>query len=114
VLLAFVALPLGLMLGAFAWQTLPVQVAIRFGGLPKLGFMFAMIGLAGLVAYRLGPVFEDLLFYGDFKAWANGDVGTGADGLNAIAAWIESLRDGRAVQTVRFGNRQGPETKQIP
>ncbi|CAN5766909.1 hypothetical protein BH23PSE1_BH23PSE1_01280 [soil metagenome] len=77
VLLAFIALPLGLMLGAFTWQTLPVQMAIRFGGIPKFLFMFVMIGITGFIAYRLGPVFEDLLFYGNFRAWTAGQVGTG-------------------------------------
>jgi phosphate transport system permease protein len=43
VLLAFIALPLGLMFGAFVWQTLPVPVAVRYGGVPKFFFMFVMI-----------------------------------------------------------------------
>jgi phosphate transport system permease protein len=77
VLLAFIALPLGLMLGAFIWQTLPVQVAIRYGGIPKLVFMFVAIGVTGWIAYRLGPHFENALFYGDFRAWTAGRVGTG-------------------------------------
>jgi phosphate transport system permease protein len=77
VLLAFIALPLGLMFGAFVWQTLPVQTAIRYGGVPKFLFMFVMIGITGFIAYRLGPLFESALFYGDFRAWTAGQVGTG-------------------------------------
>ena len=77
VLLAFFALPVGLMLGAFTWQCLPPPLALRLGGVPKFAFMFLAIGLAALFAYQVGPVFEDLLFGGDFKAWVNGDFGTG-------------------------------------
>jgi phosphate transport system permease protein len=77
VLLAFIALPLGLMLGAFVWQTLPVRAAIRYGGAPKFLFMVATVGLTGWIAYRLGPLFEEALFYGNFRAWTAGQVGTG-------------------------------------
>lgn len=77
VLLAFISIPLGLMLGAFVWQTLPQRVSLRIEGIPKFIFMFLSIFLTGFLAYRLGPLFEDLLFYGDFKAWTNGNVGTG-------------------------------------
>ncbi len=77
VLLAFVSVPMGLMLGAFSWQALPATVALRLGGMPKFLFMFAAILLFGYIAYRLGPGFERVLFHGDFKAWVNGDVGTG-------------------------------------
>ena len=77
VLLAFIALPLGLMFGAFTWQMLPVQTAVRYGGVPKFLFMFVMIGITGLIAYQLGPVFENALFYGNFREWTAGQVGTG-------------------------------------
>jgi phosphate transport system permease protein len=77
VLLAFIALPLGLMFGAFVWQTLPVPVAVRYGGVPKFFFMFVMIGITGWIAYQLGPYFESALFYGNFRAWTAGQVGTG-------------------------------------
>jgi len=77
VLLAFVSIPMGLMLGAFTWQMLPPKLALRLGGVPKFFFMILSIFVFGYVAYRLGPAFERLFFYGDFKAWVNGDVGTG-------------------------------------
>jgi phosphate transport system permease protein len=77
VILSFVSIPMGLMLGAFVWQTLPATVALRLEGIPKFLFMVAAILVFGLVAFQLGPWFERALFYGDFKAWVNGDVGTG-------------------------------------
>ena len=77
VLLGFFALPTGLMLGAFAWQMLPVQTALRFDGFPKFVAMAAMVLATALVAAQLGPVFERVLFDGDFKAWTAGRHGTG-------------------------------------
>jgi phosphate transport system permease protein len=35
VLLGFIAVPLGLMIGAFAWQMLPSQIVLRYDGMPK-------------------------------------------------------------------------------
>jgi phosphate transport system permease protein len=77
VLLAFIALPLGLMLAAFAWQLLPTHIALRLEGVPKLLIMLAVILLSLLAAYRIGPLFEQLFFYGDFKAWTAGEIGSG-------------------------------------
>jgi phosphate transport system permease protein len=39
VLLGFFALPMGLMIGAFAWQALPAQTALRWDGFPKFTLM---------------------------------------------------------------------------
>ena len=76
VVLAFVALPLGLMLAAYLWQLLPVKTALRLDGIPKFLLMFVVIGLSLYVAYLAGPLFERVFFYGDLKAWTNG-LGSG-------------------------------------
>jgi phosphate transport system permease protein len=77
VLLGFFALPTGLMLGAFAWQMLPANLAIRLDGFPKFFLMAASILITAQVAVWLGPLFEAALFYGDFKQWTMGRIGTG-------------------------------------
>lgn len=84
VLLAFVALPMGLFLGAHLWQLLPTPVAMRYGNLPKFALMFVALGLAFVACYAGGSLFEKLLFGGDFKAWLNGRTGTGAPFLFLI------------------------------
>ncbi|MCC5793511.1 MAG: ABC transporter permease subunit [Chromatiales bacterium] len=84
VLLGFIAVPLGLMLGAFLWQSLPPALVLRLDGLPKFALMILVIGLTVLVSYRLGPLFERMLFYGDFKAWTTGAIGTGTPFLSII------------------------------
>ena len=77
VLLGFIAVPLGLMLGAFLWQMLPQRTVIRYDGMPKFLLMAGSIVLSVYAAIQLGPLFELLLFYGDFKAWTAGNFGTG-------------------------------------
>jgi phosphate transport system permease protein len=77
VLLAFVALPLSLIVGAYLWQLLPRDLSIRLTGAPKLAAAFAMLALGVLVSAYGGGVFEAAFFSGDFKAWVNGDIGSG-------------------------------------
>jgi phosphate transport system permease protein len=77
VLLGFFALPMGLMIGAFVWQTLPQQVALRYDGFPKFSLMGLSILLTAWIAAQLGASLESVLFYGDFKQWTTGRIGTG-------------------------------------
>jgi phosphate transport system permease protein len=77
VLLGFIAVPIGLMLGAFVWQMLPQQTVLRYDGMPKFLLIAVSILLSVFIAIQLGPLFEVVLFYGDFKAWTTGTIGTG-------------------------------------
>jgi len=76
VILAFVALPLGLLIAAHLWQMVPLATAMRYGGLPKFLLMFVAVLFSGAVAYALGPWFERVIFAGDLKAWAAGQIGS--------------------------------------
>ncbi len=77
VLLGFFALPMGLMIGAFVWQTLPAQTALKYDGFPKFVLMGLSILLTAWIASRLGVTLERVLFSGDFKQWTTGRIGTG-------------------------------------
>jgi phosphate transport system permease protein len=77
VLLGFFALPMGLMIGAFAWQTLPAPVALKYDCFPKFALMGLSILITAWIASRLGIPLENLLFSGDFKQWTTGRIGTG-------------------------------------
>jgi len=77
VILAFVAIPLALLGTAYLWQLLPRETAIRLQGVPKFILMFVVLAAAFYLCYSAGPLFERLFFAGDFKAWVNGDVGSG-------------------------------------
>ncbi len=75
VILAFVALPVSLILAAYLWQMLPLRLAIRLQGIPRFSLMFVVAGCGLYAAYRLGPLFEQIFFQGDFRAWVSGKVG---------------------------------------
>lgn len=77
VLLGFFALPMGLMVGAFVWQTLPAQTALKYDGFPKFTLMGLSILITAWIAAQLGASLERVLFYGDFKQWTTGRIGTG-------------------------------------
>jgi phosphate transport system permease protein len=86
IILVFLLLPLSLLGGAAVWQTLPSPLALRFGGLPKFALMFAILGLGGVVAYALAAPFEKMFFAGDFKLWADGQIG-GDRSFLALLLW---------------------------
>ncbi|MSO85263.1 MAG: ABC transporter permease subunit [Rhodospirillales bacterium] len=86
VILAVLLMPLALLAGAMAWQTLPQARAIRYGGIPKFALMFAALVAAALAAHGLAPAFESLFFAGDFKAWTGGKVGAEEPFL-AVILW---------------------------
>jgi phosphate transport system permease protein len=78
VLLAFLTLPLSLLVAAYLWQLLPQPIALRLDGLPKLALMFLAVAAGCLFARGLGPAFERVLFGGDFRQWLSGASGSGA------------------------------------
>ena len=75
VLLTFMLIPFLLLLSAYLWQVMPPHVSLPLSGFPKLGLVFFVIILGSSLGYLIGPGFERLLFGGDFKAWANGNIG---------------------------------------
>jgi phosphate transport system permease protein len=113
VLLAFVSLPLALMLGAYLWQLLPLHLANRLKGIPKLVLMLLTVLLAAAATYSLGPLFEGLFFHGDFRGWLNGDVGGAAPFLFLLllplCALAVSLLQGRFLPGTWQRLTGGPE-----
>jgi phosphate transport system permease protein len=114
VVLAFVLLPIGLFAFAYLWQLLPAPLALRLSGLPKFTLIF--LGLAALAqaALAFGPEFEFLFFAGDFRAWANGGVGSDVPFLMllllplcylAAAALFERLAGARTQEALRALSR---------
>ncbi len=75
VLLTFMLIPFLLLLSAYLWQVMPPRVSLPLSGFPKLGLVIFVIILGSSLGYLIGPGFERLLFGGDFKAWANGNIG---------------------------------------
>jgi phosphate transport system permease protein len=77
VLMVFVALPVSLLLAAYAWQLLPRQIALRYGGLPKFALMFVFLAIGFQASLWLGDALEALVFAGDVKLWLDGSRGDG-------------------------------------
>jgi len=86
VLLVFGVAPLAALAAGYLWQTLPHRVAARFSGRPQFLFLILVVILSVLLAARLAGPFETMMFHGNFKAWLDGRVGTGAPGL-VLLAW---------------------------
>ena len=103
VIMAFIAVPLGLLAGAHLWQLLPAPLALRYGGVPKFTLMFACIFAFAYLCFGLGGVFERAIFSSDLKAWANGDIGTEGPFLTMLL-----LPLGFVIAAVVFGRTVGP------
>jgi phosphate transport system permease protein len=108
VILGFVVVPLSLLAAAYLWQALPVPLAARLDGLPRLMLMVLVL-LAGLwLSYELSVPLERLLFSGDFKAWARGDAGSATPLLFLIllplaflaASWIAQRAAGTRIRAL--------------
>lgn len=84
VILAFLVMPLCLILSAFAWQFLPSRIAIRLQGIPKLVLILFMTAAGVYAAYLIGPTFERVFFQGSFTLWVDGAQGTAAPFLFMI------------------------------
>ncbi|MBD3309286.1 ABC transporter permease subunit [candidate division KSB3 bacterium] len=110
VILACIALPVALMASAFVWQLLPFHLANRWRGIPKFSLMIVIVLITFLITYKLGLLFEILLFGGDFKAWLNGDIGSATPFLFllllpvtfTLLALIVSRIWGRRISQVMF------------
>ena len=75
ILLSFMLIPLLLLLSAYLWQVMPPRISLPLSGFPKISLIFFVIILGSLLGYLIGPGFERFFFGGDFKAWANGNIG---------------------------------------
>jgi len=104
VVLAFMAVPLGMLVAAYLWQLLPLRMSLRLQGVPKFLLMFAVIGIVVFLCARAGQVFEGFFFAGDFKAWVGGGVGGPEPLLFLLAAPLSFIMVA-AVSSRLFGRR---------
>ncbi len=104
VLAAFLAVPLALVTGAYLWQLVPQQRALRLAGWPRFACMVAATGLGLLAATWLGPVLVDAWFGGDAMAWLDGQAGDATGGWLFLLLPL-SLAVVVAVRVRAFGGR---------
>jgi phosphate transport system permease protein len=84
VILAFLFVPLALLFGAYLWQLLPRDIALRLDGIPKFALFFVVIAFAMWLTVQASPGFEAIFFAGDLRQWATGTVGSGTPFLALI------------------------------
>lgn len=98
VLCSFIAIPLVFLLGAYLFQLLPYRLwirAIRF----RFLFMCVTLPIGILLATKIGPPVENLLFAGNIRIWLSGQIGTGTGG------WIMVLLPCGAVVAAVLSSR---------
>lgn len=78
VLFGFFTLPLCLFIGAYLWQLLPINLQMMYGGVAKFALMFLALGVGIWAAGSGSLLFDNLMFAGDFSAWAAGQRGNDA------------------------------------
>jgi phosphate transport system permease protein len=88
ILASLFALPLFLLLGAFAWQMLPRDLAAKKAGyrLPVMALVALPLALgSGLVV--MGPLLDELLFGGGLRYWLDGARQVPIQG-SAFGGWL--------------------------
>ncbi|MEO1366416.1 MAG: ABC transporter permease subunit, partial [Acidobacteriota bacterium] len=82
-----VTLPMTLLLGAYIWQLLPGEMAIRWQNWRFL-FMGLLVPVGILLAGALGPIVEKWLFAGDIKGWLAWVPGGDEAFANPVGGWM--------------------------
>lgn len=100
VLLAFLVVPLGLLLAGFSFQLIPEHIGRRLGLAGKLLLMALVLGFCLWISIQGGDVFERVFFAGDFKAWLSG----GPSGRVSPLVFF-MLPVGLTVSTLSLGRR---------
>jgi len=92
VLTSFLLVPFAFLTGAYLWQLLPHETALRVARF-RFPVICVFLPVGILAAILIGPVVETLLFAGDIKSWLDGQIGTGLGG------WVFLLLPVSAVLT---------------
>lgn len=68
-LAALITVPLALLLGAYFWQLLPLDMSIRLARFRFALMVCVVVPLGLLAANAAGPALEGIMFDGDIKGW---------------------------------------------
>ncbi len=98
-LAVFVTLPFALLLGAYLWQLMPSNRAVRWAGWQRLVSIGVTLPIGVALALWVGPVMERLFFAGDMRLWLDGQIGT------ATGGWMLLLIPLSALLALGFGVR---------
>ncbi len=98
VLLAALALPLGVLACALAWALLPRRITVRCEGWLAL-LTVPVLALIGAAVFSYDAVFETVLFDGDTRSWLQNNLGLDYDQRNAL---VIGMAMGFAVMPIIF------------
>jgi len=102
-LTSFITVPFAFLLGAYFWQLLPQETAIRMSRF-RFPLICACFPAGLLLAVLLGPVAEKILFAGDIKRWLDGQIGGGWGGWFYLLLPVSAVLSGLVFSRV-LGNR---------
>lgn len=88
IVLLLIFLPVATFLTAFAWFKLPKEMKARIPEDWAPLILIPMLLLAGLLAFSLSPVMEDVFFGGDIRQYITNDLGISFDQRNALVVGI--------------------------
>lgn len=88
VVLLLVVLPLGMLLTAMAWQTLPERMRQRVPEGWQAILLVPVLILIGWGAFGLSPLLETLFFHGDTRIWLTNEAGVKFDQRNSLVVGI--------------------------
>ena len=97
-MLSLVALPLGVLVCAFAWQWLPGRLKARLEGWLAL-VTIPVLALTAWLVFSFDTQLEAALFGGDARSWVRSALGLGYDQRNALVVGIAM---GLAVMPIVF------------
>ncbi|HVT43768.1 MAG TPA: ABC transporter permease subunit [Thermoanaerobaculia bacterium] len=86
ILTVFAVIPLAVLGSGYLWQVLPRGMTAPLEGRPQLLLLLLVSLGAACLGLAAGGLVEDLMFYGDFKGWLDGRVGSGLPGI-AVVVW---------------------------
>jgi len=90
VMMGFVTVPAVFLVGAYAWQMMPVDATLRMARF-RLLFILAALPVGVWLAAVSGPWVERLFFGGDIVVWLDGTKGSGVGGWLILLLPLSSV-----------------------
>ncbi len=90
-LMAFFAVPFTWLAGAYLWQLLPGERAVRLSGWPRMLLIAAAVPVGLLLGKLVAPAVEQGLLGGNVKLWLAGSAGEASGGWVLILAPLCAL-----------------------
>ncbi len=104
VILAFLVLPACLVVASYLWQFLPERLSLRLQHWPKSVLILCTAVFGLFLAWRSGPLFEDVFFQGSFVLWVNRSHGGAAPFLFLVFLPVSFLAVSAAASRM-YGRR---------